>query len=149
MNLLFGLYAISAIITLFLAWRSRNWPTVGLYALFLLVGYVSYVELLSRPKPVTVEWFLDSVDEVVVLGATAVEGEAIYVWLQIPGVDEPRAYKLDWNRKTAEQMQAANRAAEKSGTAVKMRMPFERSLDDREPMFYALPQPALPPKEVS
>jgi hypothetical protein len=28
-----------------------------------------------------------------------------------------------------------------------MRVPFEPSLDDREPRFYALPQPALPPKD--
>ena len=27
-----------------------------------------------------------------------------------------------------------------------MRMPFEPSLDPREPRFYAAPQPALPPK---
>ena len=26
-------------------------------------------------------------------------------------------------------------------------MPFESSLDDREPMFYAMPQPAMPPKD--
>jgi hypothetical protein len=28
-----------------------------------------------------------------------------------------------------------------------MTMPFESSLDDREPMFYAMPQPAMPPKD--
>jgi hypothetical protein len=29
-----------------------------------------------------------------------------------------------------------------------MRLPFEPTLDDREPKFYALPQPPLPPKDV-
>ena len=29
-----------------------------------------------------------------------------------------------------------------------MRLPFEPSLDDREPKFYALPQPPLPPKDA-
>jgi len=29
-----------------------------------------------------------------------------------------------------------------------MRLPFEPSLDDREPKFYAMPQPALPPKNL-
>jgi hypothetical protein len=28
------------------------------------------------------------------------------------------------------------------------RLPFEPSLDDREQEFYALPQPALPPKDM-
>ena len=29
-----------------------------------------------------------------------------------------------------------------------MRLPFEATLDDREPKFYALPQPPLPPKDA-
>jgi hypothetical protein len=29
-----------------------------------------------------------------------------------------------------------------------MRFPFEDSLDDREPMFYAMPQPQLPSKDL-
>ena len=29
-----------------------------------------------------------------------------------------------------------------------MRLPFEKSLGDRDPRFYALPQPGLPPKEA-
>jgi hypothetical protein len=28
-----------------------------------------------------------------------------------------------------------------------MAMPYESSLDHREPMFYAMPQPAMPPKD--
>ena len=30
-----------------------------------------------------------------------------------------------------------------------MRLPFEPSLDDQEPRFYAQPQPALPPKDLN
>jgi hypothetical protein len=37
--------------------------------------------------------------------------------------------------------------AEADGTAVRMAMPFESSLEDSEPMFYAMPQPAMPPKD--
>jgi hypothetical protein len=29
-----------------------------------------------------------------------------------------------------------------------MRLPFERSEDDQEPKFYAMPQPAQPPKDL-
>ena len=28
-----------------------------------------------------------------------------------------------------------------------MRLPFEQSLEDREPKFYAMPQPQQPPKD--
>ena len=30
-----------------------------------------------------------------------------------------------------------------------MRLPFEPTLDRREPKFYAPPQPALPPKDLA
>jgi hypothetical protein len=40
------------------------------------------------------------------------------------------------------------REAEQQGGGVQMRLPFEPSLEDREPKFYTPPQPALPPKDV-
>ena len=72
--------------------------------------------------------------------------EAIYLWLQLPGETAPRAYRLPWDRALAEQLQTARREAEANRTGLRMRHPFEPSLDEREPRFYALPQPALPPK---
>jgi hypothetical protein len=64
-------------------------------------------------------------------------------------VAEPRAYVLPWNRDTAERLQQAQREAQQQGGDVRMRLPFEPSLDDREPQFYAPPQPALPPKDYA
>ena len=75
--------------------------------------------------------------------------EGIYLWLQLPDVPEPRAYVLPWNRDLAEQLQTALREAEENRSGVQMRLPFEPSLDDRQPKFYALPQPALPPKDLN
>jgi hypothetical protein len=83
-----------------------------------------------------------------VLGSTFRENEAIYVWLQLEHVAEPRAYALPWSRDLAEQLQTAQREADESQSEVRMRLPFEPTLDDREPKFYALPQPPLPPKDV-
>jgi hypothetical protein len=80
--------------------------------------------------------------------AAMVEDEAIYLWLQLDGVKEPRAYELPWDRRTAEQLQTAARAAAERQVALRMRLPFEQSLDDRDPRFYALPQPGLPPKDA-
>ena len=47
------------------------------------------------------------------------------------------------HRDLAEQLQAAQREAQESQTQVQMRLPFEASLDDREPKFYAMPQPQM------
>jgi len=121
---------------------------LSLAALLLPLGYVALADLPGRPKPVRDEWLHARAAEAVVLAFELDEGRAIHLWLRLPGVDEPRAYRLPWSLPLARQLQEASRAAEKSGTAVAMRHPFESSLDDREPKVYPLPQPALPPKEV-
>ena len=71
----------------------------------------------------------------------------IFLWLQLDGIEEPRSYVLPWSRELAQQLQDALQEAEERESGVRMRLPFEQSLDDREPRFYALPQPALPPKD--
>ncbi|MCH6546587.1 MAG: DNA ligase [Deltaproteobacteria bacterium] len=85
--------------------------------------------------------------EATVIGSQMVEGQAIYVWLGIEGVAEPRAYALPWDEKVARQLHGARRNAEASGTRVKMRNPFEQSNDKRERIFYAAPQPPPPEKQ--
>lgn len=120
----------------------------GLAMLFVPLCYASLASLLSKPKPVSLEWIRSNTAEAAVLGSTLREGEAIYIWLQVPGVDEPRAYTLPWNREVAQQLQEARRKAEQQGTGLGMRLPFEHSWDKQEPKFYPLPQPALPPKDL-
>ena len=150
------LFVIAALLAALLAsisiWAPRR-PAIKCAALlasigFVPVSYASLVDLLSKPKPVTMEWWQSSAAEAEVLAARAVEGEAIYLWLQLPGVAEPRAYVMRWDRARAEQLQQALRDAGQQGGGVRMRLPFEPTLDDLEPKFYAPPQPALPPKEL-
>jgi hypothetical protein len=116
--------------------------------LFLPMVYAGFAQLLALPKPVGLEWWQANAQEATVLAASLREDEAIYLWLQLKDVPEPRAYALPWHRDLAEQLQAAQREAEESQTQVQMRLPFEDSLDDLEPKFYAMPQPQLPPKDL-
>jgi hypothetical protein len=120
---------------------------IGTAAVFLPVAYLAFVELLSKPKPVNLEWWHARVADAEVLGSQIREDQGIYLYLQMPDVHEPRSYVLPWDRQLAEELQAALRDAERNGNGLRMRLPFEPSLDDREPKFYALPQPALPPKD--
>lgn len=117
------------------------------FGLFLPLGFAGWVDLLSRPKPVAFEWWLSRADEATVLAGSFREGAGIYIWLQLEQSEEPRAYRLPWSREQAQQLQEALRQAEENGTAVRMRLPFEPTLDPRKPRFYALPQPVLPPKD--
>lgn len=142
---------LAALLTSISIWAPRRARVRGLaFAtafLFVPLSYVSLAELLSKPKPVSLEWARASVQEATVLGSAMREGEAIFLWLQMPGTPEPRAYRLPWSLEAAKQLQKAQREAEEKGTGLAMRLPFEPSWDKREPKFYALPQPALPPKD--
>jgi hypothetical protein len=150
---LFGVVAVLAgALSSISIWAPRRLTmkllAVGGVALFLPTAYASFAQLLALPKPVALEWLRANAEEATVLAASLREGETIYVWLQLKGVDEPRAYALPWHRDLAEQLQAAQREAAEGQTQVQMRFPFEDSLDDREPKFYAMPQPQLPPKDL-
>jgi hypothetical protein len=98
---------------------------------------------------VALEWWLGQADEATVLGSQMREGNSLYLWLQVAGSPEPRAYRLPWDQRLAEELQKAIEEAARNGTQVQMRLPFEASLDRREPKFYAPPQPALPPKDLT
>jgi hypothetical protein len=131
--------------------RGRLWQRATSTTVFLVLIAVVYggsIELLSRPKPLRLELWQQA-DKAKVLGATMREGEAIYVWLQFPGTDEPRAYVLPWDMKMAQQLQNAMQEGQANGADVNMSKPFEAGLDDREPKFYATPQQALPDKNYS
>ena len=117
--------------------------------LFMPLAYAGFSDLLSRPKPVGLEWWQAKADEATVLSAQLREPESLYLWLQLSGEPEPRAYRMPWTQDMAEQLQQALEEAEKNGTQARMRLPFEPSLEQRERKFYAPPQPALPPKDLA
>jgi hypothetical protein len=124
---------------------ARRTVSVGIFLALISVVYVGATELLGRPKPLTLEWRDTAKAQVV--GAVPVENEAIYVWLTTPGSPEPRSYVLPWSQQAAQQLQDAMGKAEADGTGVEMKVQADASLDTREPMFYARPQPALPAKD--
>ena len=116
-------------------------------AVFLPTAYAAFVELLGRPKPVDLEWAGRGLAEAAVLGAEIREGEAIYLWLRLEGVAEPRGYALPWNDRLARQLHEARREAEAEGSDLRMRLPFASNLEERDRRFYPAPRPATPPKQ--
>ena len=117
-----------------------------LAALLMVTAYASLADLLGRPKSVGMEWAKSALPEATVLAASMREGEAIYLWLRFDGTSEPRAYVLPWKMATAKRLHEAMGKAEAEGTAVRMARPFQSNRDPNTPLFYADPQPALPPK---
>lgn len=85
-----------------------------------------------------------SVSEAKVLGASAQEGEAIFVWLKLKDVSEPRAYKMPWSRELATQLQGAMEEDRGNRTGVRVRSPFSAMREDNDdsPAFYSPPRHA-------
>jgi hypothetical protein len=154
MNELFLVFAATVLLATLLAnigiWAPRRlWLRLSallIAALFIPLAYASAASLLSRPKPTSLEWVRGQAAEATVIGSSVQEGVAIYVWLQMAGSPEPRAYTIPWNQDLAQQLQDARAEAQNNGTGLQMRLPFEKSWDTREPKFYAMPQPQLPQK---
>jgi hypothetical protein len=136
-----------AYITLPAATRLRRAVVSVSLAVVLGALFFGYSDMLGRPKSTRLE-VLRGTEEARVLGSYVKEGQAIYLWLQLPGSDEPRYYQLPWDENTAKAMQAAmDQNAEQHGGGVAVRLPFERGLaQNEEPKFYPLPQPKLPDK---
>ena len=147
------LVALVTLLAYIAVWGQKRlwlkWGAVVAMAMFMPAAYASLSDLLSRPKPIWLEWSERDPAEAEVLGSDIREGEAIYVWLLVPGRGSPRAYALPWSREMAQQLQDAGEKVEETGTGLMMRKPFERNRDDQERVFYVAPQEQLPVKKVA
>ncbi len=155
MNHLIYLFAVAALMVAALAaisiWSNhRLWIKVGAIAIVAMIlpsSYLTILDLLSRPKPVSLEWSSRDLSEATVIGAHLKEGDRIFLWLRVEGVDEPRYYVLPWDEQVAKQLYGAQQEAQAKGTEVRMNRPFAKNSIDADMMFYALPQRAAPPKQ--
>jgi hypothetical protein len=142
--LLLGVFAYVAMPA---ASRGRRAVVAGSFALILGALFFGYSDMLGRPKSTRLEVFRSNMQNAKVIGSYLKENDGVYLWLQLPGLAEPRYYKLPWDEKVAKALQSAIGENERQhGGGVGMGLPFERSWDRGEPKFYALPQPKLPDK---
>lgn len=126
-------------------WRPRV-VLVGLLATVMATAFIATADLMGRPRPTRLEALKDTPDARV-LYARLKEPDGILLLLELPDQPEPRYYTLPWDQKMAQQLRQGLSDAEKQGNGeLRMRSPFEPSWDDRQPRFYAAPQPAMPPK---
>ena len=141
-----GLLALFAV----LAPRKRLLKGAALVctALFLPISYLAANDLLSRPKPMEIEIARAQLDDAVVTASLMREDEAIYLWLQMPDVKEPRAYQLPWSEEMAVELHRAQREAEVQGTEVQMQLPDGETQDDDTPVFEAATPVPPPPKQT-
>jgi hypothetical protein len=127
--------------------RYRRAITSVSFAVILGALFFGYSDMLGRPKSTRLELFRRDMADARVIGSVLKENEGVYLWLLLPGVSEPRYYKLPWDEKLAKSLQGAIAENERQhGAGVAMGLPFENGLDKEEQKFYPLPQPKLPDK---
>lgn len=126
-----------------------KFAALGAAGVLVVTVHYGMSDMLGRPKPVSLSWLQAGADEMQVVAAQLDEPHAVYLWLRMPEAAEPRAFSMPWSEQAARQLSDARRKAEQHGTEVVMRMKQSNPEADDEPMFYAEPQPALPPKQAA
>ena len=113
--------------------------------LFIPIAYVQLVEMLSKPKPMSFEWYERAREKGQVLGVSLYEKESIYLWLRLPGSFEPRYYKVPWNLRLADKLQKAVTKAARGNSTVVLEDPFsKRILEEWGNLNVAIIPPSVP-----
>jgi len=121
--------------------RAKRWWVVGAYALSIVLLYGLGFEPLGTGKPMQYEW--RNTAEFEILAYMIVEDDTIYLWLSSKENSTPRYYTIPYTDEDAKKLHQANESLNPGETLM---MRGHVGLDDQEPLFYARPQEADPPK---
>tara|TARA_B100000686_G_scaffold333333_1_gene399147 strand:- start:50 stop:598 length:549 start_codon:yes stop_codon:yes gene_type:complete len=114
-----------------------------------IVSYGSMIEILSRPKPKNLELLNKYANELTLLHVNWVEGEAIYLLVQLDDLKEPRLYRFPWNAAQAQEYDEMLEKGRENGEEVKIANPFyPTNSEERKTLVYTAPARPLPPKEA-
>ena len=87
-------------------------------------------------------------DRAEVLSVSFDEGKAIYMWLRLNGMIEPRFYSLPWRQQDAEDLEDAMEQASRTRSSVIVKDPFSRrSLEERGGVTVEIIPPATQPRK--
>ena len=144
---------VVVVLALLAIWAPRKplirFAALGATVLFIPLGYMQYIELLARPKPIEFEWFRRDVEQAQILGVSLDEGRAIYLWLRVDKDIEPRYYKLPWKQEVAEKLEDVIDNALRNNSTVILKQPFIRKFTkDLGDLNANIVPPPLPPQKM-
>ncbi len=122
---------------------SRWWRfgSVGVLGLVVILGIAAFALLLSRPKPLYLEY--SSFETVEILGSVLVPDSGIYLWLRFEGIARPYYYVLSWNEGKAENLRTLLRK-QRPGQKLMFKRPSEQYWSKNT--FYLIDAPVFLPK---
>jgi len=151
-----GIAAILCSIAIWAPRRARvRFLALAVMTLFIPIVYIQFVDLLSRPKPMSFALFERTVEKAEVLSVSFDEGNAIYIWLRLDGMLEPRFYSLPWRQKMAEDLEDGMMQASKNRSGLIMINPFSKKAPEERgatalkiipPKTPPMKKPVVPPR---
>jgi hypothetical protein len=127
--LFIALVALFAVLTSIAIWSPRAaWiriVAIVIAAAVLPLSYAVLAGLLSKPKPRSFAWFEARTEKAELLGASFAEGKAIYLWLKLDQMVEPRYFVLPWRKQLAQKLEEVMEAATKTRAGVLIIKPFD------------------------
>lgn len=131
-----GLTAVLAVTAIY---HAPKWRKLMAYIMFvcLLIGApLVYFDTLARPKNLSDE--IRHAEEAQVLAYHSQDGVAVYYWLLLPNLREPRYYYEPWSEEARKRVGELQQQFEGDGP-VFFTLPFEPSLE-KERKIHPLPQ---------
>lgn len=121
--LLVALIAWVAVVSAGRTWRKA----AAVLALLALIpaGYLATTELLGRPKPASIAVLEAFMEYRKVIAYDVHEGEAIFLWFDMGGGEEPRVFAFPYDKRTVSELQDAAERAESLASDLMARL--ERS----------------------
>ena len=153
LNWYFIIITILIAIIIAISFWSRKGLKLKVFSLILgsfsfIIIYGSLIEILSRAKPKNLELLNKYTEEVTLLHVNWIEGEAIYLLVQLDGSIEPRLYKFPWNAAQAQEFDESLSEGRENGEEVRISNPFYPSnSEERKTLIYSAPAKPLPAKE--
>ncbi len=120
-----------------------------LTAAMLPIAYAETTEVLSRPKPIHLEWFRKNAEKTTVLSASFDEGKAIYLWLRIEDDLMPRYYVMPWSTEFASRLEdGLEEAVLQRGNIILRELFAQENLEgDFGEMNVEIMPPPIPPRK--
>lgn len=134
-----GLFLFGYILLTWVGKAARRYAVFGSTLVLTSALVLSVEEVRGTPASWTA-----APPDTTVLAYTFIEGEAIFLWLDLNGA--PFSIKLPWSTRAADQLEQAHRKAQEDGGNVKTGASFDESWKDQQ-MFYAEPVSPLPEKD--
>lgn len=128
--------------------RWRFGATVAASAIFIASSSLMAYYLQGTARLATLD-ALNFGQDGTVLGSYLDGQEWIYVLILFDNQDTPTHYRIPWSEDLEDQLRQAEEDSRQNDTPSRFSMPYEPSLDDRDPKFYNLPPARSPSKPES